>query len=278
MAFPGQVHRMTPKIYFTLALGMAICLSPGSMQPAALADEPACPGSYLYQPAFCMDYLLREPAEPYCPQPGDIFVCTGRELWAKGGHWLAFAYAPQHSGIVIAGKDGSLLVLEAGPHNTLRCRVLELQSELQSYEQTERIWVRRRCGPLTAEQSEQLTSFALCQEGVRFAVLRMFGQVTPFRSRGPLRTRYLGGPHGNRSSYYCSELVFEACVASGLLDATTTRPAASFPRDLFFGRSYNRYIDQHLDMSDWLPPARWTSCPGKEPSIRHHPRMDRDTN
>ena len=27
--------------------------------------------SYLYQPAFCMDYELRQPAEPYHPQPGN---------------------------------------------------------------------------------------------------------------------------------------------------------------------------------------------------------------
>jgi hypothetical protein len=39
--------------------------------------------SYLYQPAFCMDYELRQPAEPYLPQPGDIFLATGREYWAK---------------------------------------------------------------------------------------------------------------------------------------------------------------------------------------------------
>jgi hypothetical protein len=225
-----------------------------------------------------MDYLLREPAEPYHPQAGDIFVCTGRELWAKGGHWLAGAYAPQHSGIVVAGKDGSFKILEAGPHNTLRCRLLDLQEQLESYEPIERVWIRRRSVPLTPEQSEQLTAFALCHDGDRFAVLRMFAQITPIRSRGSVRIEYLGGPHPERTNFFCSELVLEACVAAGLLPAETTRPAASFPRDLFFDHSKNRYIDQHLDMSDWLPPARWTSSPGNEPKIRRFPRMDRDTN
>src|SRR5262249_26294465 len=71
--------------------------------------------SYLYQPAFCIDYELRQPAEAYLPQPGDIFLATGREYWAKVGHWLARTGAPQHSGIVVAWPDGRLLLLEAGP-------------------------------------------------------------------------------------------------------------------------------------------------------------------
>jgi hypothetical protein len=107
----------------------------------------------------------------------------------------------------------------------------------------------------------------------------MFGQLTIFRSRGDWRTEYVGGPHGDRFSYFCSELVSEACVAAGLLDCETTRPAAMYPRDLFFGRSTNAYIDKHLDMSAWAPPARWTLCPGTESqSIRRHPFLDRDTN
>ena len=35
---------------------------------AARADD----GSYLYQPAFCIDNERRGPAEPYEPQPGDV--------------------------------------------------------------------------------------------------------------------------------------------------------------------------------------------------------------
>jgi hypothetical protein len=51
-----------------------------------------------------------------------------------------------------------------------------------------------------------------------------------------------------------------------------------YPRDLFFGRSTNAYIDKHLDMSAWEAPARWTLAPGMEPTnIRHFPWLDRDT-
>jgi hypothetical protein len=77
-----------------------------------------------------------------------------------------------------------------------------------------------------------------------------------------LRTYFVGKPRGDRGGYFCSELVLEACVAAGLLDPKRVRPAASYPRDLFFGRSFNPFIDRHLDVNEgWCPPARWTYCP-----------------
>lgn len=225
-----------------------------------------------------MDYALREPAEPYCPQPGDIFLCTGRETWAKLGHFAAGTAAPQHSGIVILRPDGTFGLLEAGPHNSLHCHVMDLLPQLASYAAIERVWIRRRRVPLTPDQCARLTCFATAQDGKPFALFRMLGQLTPFRCRGDWRTEYWGGPHGERFSYFCSELVTESCVAAGLFDSAVTRPAATYPRDLFFGRSRNRFIDEHLDMCEWEPPARWTACPGAEPELgRHHPFLDGDT-
>lgn len=250
----------------------------GASASIGTAPPIAASMSYLYQPAFAIDYELRQPAEFYCPQPGDLFLCTDHQLWAKVGHWAARTGAPQHSGLVIARPDGRLALLEGGPHNSLHCRILDLIPELQSYAVNERVWIRRRRVPLTAEQSTRLTAFALATEGKRFAAVRLLGQLTPFRSRGPLRTQYVGVPHGDRWSYFCSELVMEACVAAGLLDPATTRPAATYPRDLFFGRSRNRYLDQHLDLSAWDPPARWTLCPGTEAqAIRRFPHLDGDS-
>jgi hypothetical protein len=247
-----------------------LCLRLGAV-PTGSAD------SYLYQPAFSMDHELRAPVAPYVPQPGDIFLCTGCEMWAKLGHWAAGTGAPQHSGIVFARPDGTLALLEAGPDNSLHCGTHDLLPQLQNYAGRERVWIRRRRVPLTAEQSAALTAFAQCVEGKRFALVRMFLQISPLRSRGRHRTEYLGGPHGVRSSYFCSELVTESCVAAGLLDCVTTRPAAMYPRDLFFGRSTNPYIDRHLDMSQWEPPARWTLCPGIERAVRPFPYLDGDT-
>jgi hypothetical protein len=126
----------------------------------------------------------------------------------------------------------------------------------------DRVWVRRRRLPLTPEQSARLTAFAEAQDGKPFAVVRLAAQVTPFRSRGPLRTWFVGGPHGDRRSWFCSELVVECCVAAGLMDPATARPAATYPRDLFFGRSLNLYLDSHLDLEPgWWPPARWAEQP-----------------
>jgi hypothetical protein len=254
-----------------------LCLVLGAGSIAA-GDGICTDVSYLYQPAFSMDHELREPAVPYVPQPGDILLCTGREMWAKVGHWAAGTGAPQHSGIVFLRPDGRPALLEGGPNNSLHCHALDIIPELQGYADHERVWIRRRCVPLTDEQSAALTAFALSVEGKRFALVRMLAQITPFRSRGTWQTEFVGGPHGDRVSYFCSELVTEACVAAGLLDPGTTRPAAMYPRDLFFGRSNNAFIDKHLDMSAWEPPARWTLAPGTEPkTIRHFPRLDGDT-
>jgi hypothetical protein len=77
-----------------------------------------------------------------------------------------------------------------------------------------------------------------------------------------LRTYFVGGPHGDRCAYFCSELVTESLTAAGALDPATTRPAATYPHDLFFDQSYNLYISHHLPLAcDWYPPARWSSCP-----------------
>src|SRR5205814_409386 len=55
--------------------------------------------------------------------------------------------------------------------------------------------------------------------------------------------------------------VRESCVAAGLVDCLTTRPSATYPHELFFDQSYNRYLRDHLPLiHDWEPPARWVPC------------------
>ncbi len=110
---------------------------------------------------------------------------------------------------------------------------------------------------MTPEQSARLTEFAMRQDHKPFALARWLVQVTPMRVRGPFRTYWVGKPHGDRPRWWCSEMVTESFVYAGIFDAETSRPAATYPNDLFFGRSYNLYVHRHLNMDGWDPPARW---------------------
>ena len=227
--------------------------------------EAAC-GSYLYEPSYCMDKLLRGKTVAYLPQPGDVMLATDKNLFWKITHDLALAFEPHNSAIVVARSDGSLAILEAGPNDTFRIRMLDMLPHLAEYADKGPVWIRKRKCPLTPEQSACLTDFAHRQNGKRFALGRLGWQLTPFRDRGPFRTAVMGGPHGDRKSYFCSELVTEAGVAAGILDPATTRPSATYPHDLFFDQSHNRYISKHLPLvHDWEPPARWVYRPAECP-------------
>lgn len=219
--------------------------------------------SYLCRPAYRIDDVLRLPQEAYIAQPGDIMLCTDRDCFWQLTFNLAGTGHPHHSGIVIQRPDGRLAVLEAGPHDTTHIEITDWEEHLKSYEAEGPVWVRRRKTPLTDQQSAWLTEFAYRQEGKRFALVRLGAQLTPFRSRGPLRTYFMGGPHGpDRWSYFCSETVLEACVYAGLLDPKTTRPCATYPRDMFFDDSPNLFLKKHFTLAPcWEPPARWTSFP-----------------
>jgi hypothetical protein len=249
--------------FFVLPLAWAVCSTPTS---PALEEQT----TFLYQPAYCVDEVLRLPAEPFNPQPGDIFLATDQATWSRVGHWLAGGAGIHHSGIIFARSTGQLGLLEAGPFNSICIEVVDPLAHMRRHVQSgDCVWIRRRSVPLTPDQSARLTAFAEAQVGKPFAVLRLVGQVTPFRSRGPLRTWLVGRPHGERRNYFCSELVMECCVAAGLVDRETTRPAATYPRDLFLGKSFNLYSNRHLHLEpDWLPPAGWTECRHADKDVR----------
>ena len=222
----------------------------------------AAPQSFLYDPAYCLDLELRGQPRPYLPQPGDIMLYTDSNLFWAITHDLALAFEPHGSGVVVAKPDGTLGILEAGPNDCLHVHVLDMLPHLHEYEIKGPVWIRRRKTPLTPEQSACLTEWAMRQEGKWFALIRLGGQLTLLRSRGPLRTYFLGGPHGERDSYFCSELCTETLVHVGLIDAETARPSATYPHDLFFEHSLNLYLRYHFSLAEgWDPPARWVSCP-----------------
>jgi hypothetical protein len=214
--------------------------------------------SYLYEPAYAMDKHLRGNPRAYVPQPGDVMLGTDDNWFWKVTHDLAFAGEPHNSAIIVQKRDGSLGVLEAGPNDCVWVKTVDMLPHLKEYADKGPVWIRKRKMPLTPEQNERLTAWAEKQEGKRFALGRLLMLLSPIRDRGPIRTHFLGKPHGDRSSFYCSELVLESCVAAGLIDRATARPSASFPHDLFFDQSYNPYISKHLPLvHDWEPPARW---------------------
>jgi hypothetical protein len=244
-------------LLFPLVCSGCVLAAPADSKPA---------DSYTCLAAYSLEETIHGPVRPYEFQPGDIVLPTDHTVFWSVTHDMAGAFQPHHSGIIVAGPDGSLGVLEAGPHDTLHIRILDPIPSMKEYERHGPVWVRHRAVPLTEEQSRKLTEFAMQQEGKRFALIRQGAQLTPFRSRGPLRTYFMGTPNGpDRSSYFCSELVVESLVAAGLIDAKTARPAATYPRDLFMDHSYNLYINRHLKLApEWDPPALWMS---RQPEI-----------
>ena len=238
------------------------CILLAIVVPCLLGVGPV-PESSVGRPAYCLDDVIRGPLEAYVPQPGDIFLATDESAWLRLGHAVVGGAGVHHSGLIFARPDGSLGLIEAGPFNELVIRVLDpYQHMYNHYAKGTRVWVRRRRVPLSPEQSARLSEFAARQEGKPFALARGLSFMTPFSRRGVLRTPIVGRVHGDRPRYFCSELVVECLVAGGLMDAATARPSATLPRDLFFGRSGNPYLDRHLDMEPgWYPPARWLPGP-----------------
>jgi hypothetical protein len=214
------------------------------------------PFGYLAQPAYSLDKRVRLPLKPYEPQPGDILLFSDANIAWATLYALAFTGAPGHSGLVIRLSDGELGVLEAGYNDKAWIRINPLNRRLHEYKG--HCWVRQRRTPISPEQSAILTEFAETIDGRRYGLGRLLGQLTPLRSRGPLRTYIVGKPKGVRSTYICSEAVLEGLVLAGLLDASTTRPSATYPRDLFFDSSINLYVKKHLNLScGWEVPALW---------------------
>jgi hypothetical protein len=258
MTIGGSV--VSPALLPLLCAGLLAC--------GADAADAQPGGSYLCQPVYELDDQFRGPTEPYVPQPGDIMLSTDANPIWKVLFMCAWTDHPHHSAIVVKRADGRTAILESGPHDTLHVELLDPVSHLKSYHDKGQVWIRKRRHPLTPEQCERLTAFAERANHKRFAMFRLAGQLTCLRCRGPLRTEYMGGPHGERDSYFCCELLMEACVAGGLVDPKTARPSATYPRDVFFDQSLNRWVNQHLNLSaDWHPPSRWIDRPISRPRL-----------
>lgn len=216
----------------------------------------------LDQPAAVVDDCLRGPQSPYKPQAGDIVFSRSKYWIYRIGHKCAGAGEPSHSGIVWQRPDGSFALLEAGPFDVPIIQSTDLMPHLAAYHGRGHVWLRRRTCPLTPDQTCRLADFAMKQEGKPFARLRLIGQMTPFRCRGPLRTYVTGQSHGcDRYSYYCAELVTESLIYIGALNAEDCRPCATYPCDLFCDDSRIPFLKEHFKLApSWEVPQRWRPC------------------
>jgi hypothetical protein len=241
---------------------MNLVLAPVLLVAALMPAQAAVPPStcFLYEPAYHLDKILRGQPRTVDLQPGDIMLYTDSNWFWEITHDLAGAFQPHGSGVVVRRPDGTLGILEAGPNDTMHVDILDALPHLKEYECRGPVWIRRRKCPLTDEESARLTEWAMRQKGKGFALIRMGGQLTPLRSRGPLRTFFIGKPHGDRDSYFCSELVTETLVYTGLIPRETARPCCTYPHDLFYDWSFNLYLNTHFTLAPgWDPPARFMS-------------------
>jgi hypothetical protein len=214
----------------------------------------------VYEPAYCLKRHLHGSPASYEPQAGDIVFFS-----SDGVFWpillaLALTHEPYHVGIVVKMPDGTHKMVEPGPpEESLLVRIVPIPQRFETY--SGRVFVRRRATPLTLDQSNALTGFALRQEGKAYALIRFLLQGTPIRSRGPIRTHFMGKSRGEPCTYFCAELVMEALVSAGLIDAETARPRATNMADLFYDESTNPYINKHLKLyPQWSPPQRWVAA------------------
>ena len=220
------------------------------------------PGGYLYQPATDLRTVPRSPAVKYEPKAGDILLLSDPDPLFNVLYVLARSGKPGHCAIVVTMPDGRPGVLESGFSFTPFTRVTPLDYCINLY--AGHIWVRQRQTPLTPDQDRQLTEFATMAEGGRYNLPGFAAQLTLFRARNPVVTRFVGKPVGPGHEYVCVQIVVEALAHTGLIDAKTARPKATYAQDLFYDRSRNPYIDRHPPLAGrgWGEPQLWTPIPG----------------
>jgi hypothetical protein len=228
------------------------------------------PFGYLYRPAYDLQLEPRFPAVAYAPQPGDVLLLSDTNKFWTTLYRIGLSGKPGHCGVVVTMPDGRLGAFEAGYNDTPWTRLTPLDYRINEYHGT--VWVRTREVPLTPEQDRRLTEFAVAGKDTRYALARFAAQLTPLRTRGPVRTFFVPHPRGIGARYHCSDAVIEALLYAGLIDARTARPAATYPQDMFYDRSWNPYLDRHPPLANgWAPPGLWTALVGSVATGKNRP-------
>jgi hypothetical protein len=245
----------------------------GSKPLPPVVAPPEAPYGYTYCPARDLNLVARYPAMRYDPQPGDVILMSDANLFWKALYALALTGAPGHIGLVVRLPDGRLGIQEAGFNESLWTMAVPLDYRLNHY--PGKVWVRRIKMPLTPWQDARLTEFVALTEQTPYNLRLAKLQFTPLSPRGPLRTALFARPRGPERPLFCSQAVLEALVYAGAIDARTARPAATYPRDLFFDRSLNPYINRHPPLAwGWDPPALWTPIVGVAMKGKERPQLD----
>ena len=136
---------------------------------------------------------IRCPAEPYTPQPGDIMLRL--DTPSSGGSRTTWRWPSTRTAPPSCSRAPTAPWPSSRPGRATRSGSRRWTAAPPGeYAAIGRVWIRRRKVPLTPEQSCRLTAFAMAQDGKRFALIRLAAQLTPFRHRGPIRTKYVGKP------------------------------------------------------------------------------------
>jgi hypothetical protein len=230
------------------------------------------PTGYLYQPAIDLQTIPRPPAVGYVPKAGDVLLLSDPDPLFNVLYVIARSGKPGHCALVVTMPDGRLGVLESGFSFTPWTRLTPLEYCMNLY--AGHIWVRQRQIPLTPEQDRRLTEFAVMADGGKYDTKKFALQLTFWRSRNPIVTRFVGKPVGPGQKYVCVQIVVEALVYAGLVDERTARPRATYAQDLFYDRSRNPYIDRHPPLAGggWGEPQLWTPIPGTALRGRSRPQ------
>jgi hypothetical protein len=188
--------------------------------------------------------------EPYTPHEGDIILIATITPIFTLTFPLAFSWHPWHSAVIVRRTTGDLAMLECGGDHhgyaALRPPGERLPDQFTKPYYRPRVWVRRIKHPLTLEQSRELTTFAETQAYKPFT-------TNPHLAMFIIPGRPLPRSSPDRKVWFCSEMVTEALVCSGLVTpAQAPRPEALAPRDLF--------LDIRIDLSScWEAPLVYSA-------------------
>lgn len=210
---------------------IALAVSFSYAVPTGLAHAQQAEGlGHLLHHVRGSDGQWHQQTTPYTPREGDMVFFNDHSVKWGILYKLVGSDAPYHVGLIFKNADGRCSIVEAGPNDTLTCRVLDLGPRLHGWEHT--LLIRRCKKALTPEQSAAMTQWSLSQDGKRYALGRLLLQATPVRCRAPLRKAYFGATYTDRDSYLCAELVIAGGTVGGIFDPARHKANTIYPRDI----------------------------------------------